>query len=329
VRKIAVGDLGEFWYGDYKEPFVQLEGAVPGYPQGVVLKADDGKLLCAYCGKTFENLGRHANWSHGMSARDYKDEVGLLQKSALITEPMRQDRIRVALRNHASNNLPRKGDPNWRGRRSGVPQPLQPGTGIQSPERQNKTGTCYAQALAVARSLGQHLTQKRLSQHGIPPSTVVRLFVDMAGIRAQAGVHDGYRTWTRPELVSALRNLGADLGRSPRASDARRFGLPSFGTYKRAFGSWNAAVREAGFEPDMPMPNGVDTDYAVLLAYSTHGSIRRTATQLAMDVNRVAGSLHRYGFPFPPGGGGLGSARREWAADMARRLAGLPETTAA
>ena len=89
MKKIAVGDLGEFWYGDYKEPFEQLEGAVPGYPVGVVLKDDDGLLLCAYCGKVYKNLGNHSAKTHGMSASEYKDEVGLLRKSALVSEQLR------------------------------------------------------------------------------------------------------------------------------------------------------------------------------------------------------------------------------------------------
>ena len=89
VKKIAVGDLGEFWYGDYKEPFEQLEGAVPGYPVGVVLKDDAGLLLCAWCGKVYKNLGAHSAKTHGMSANQYKDEAGLLRKSALVSEQTR------------------------------------------------------------------------------------------------------------------------------------------------------------------------------------------------------------------------------------------------
>ena len=106
VKKIAVGDLGEFWYGDYKEPFEQLEGAVPGYPVGVVLKDDAGLLLCAYCGKVYKNLGAHAAKTHGLSAKEYKDETGLLRKSALVSEQTRMMASASALRDAGGWPIP-------------------------------------------------------------------------------------------------------------------------------------------------------------------------------------------------------------------------------
>src|SRR4051812_2361550 len=81
--------------------------------------------------------------------------------------------------------------------------------------------------------------------------------------------------WTRTEVLEAIEKFVKDTGRSPSAGDfhpgdcleaahrsaARsmmwlerrerfyKLGLPWAGTVHKIFGSWTAAVREAGYEP--------------------------------------------------------------------------------
>lgn len=330
MRKIAVGDLGEFWYGDYKEPFEQLEGGVPGHPVGVVLKADDGKLLCAWCGKTFQNLASHVKWTHKTSAREYKETVGLLHKSALVSDAMRLSRSRVAQRVGIGTRP--KDMFGWRGQKRST------GTesGQRKPEMLNKRGTCYAQALAVGRTVMTEtgrLSERRLRKHGIFPPTIRRYFGDMDGFRrAVGGQPVGFVRHTEAELVQVLRRLAENLGRTPTASDLRRYGLPVRKTYVTRFGSWDEACRRAGLVLNVPLSRRDDFEAVVLETYATLGTITKTARHLHVDRKSVEAVFTRYGAPFADrlGKGGLDTtARRQWAAMIARRLAGMPDEVAA
>jgi len=49
-------------------------------------------------------------------------------------------------------------------------------------------------------------------------------------------------------LLEEIRRLRSELGRSPRIDDLQKHGKFSFSPYYRVFGSWNAALEEAGLE---------------------------------------------------------------------------------
>ena len=59
-----------------------------------------------------------------------------------------------------------------------------------------------------------------------------------------------WRDVTREELVTVLRQLGEELGRTPTAEDikARRGTMPSTSLLWHTFGSLSTALREAGFD---------------------------------------------------------------------------------
>lgn len=248
MKKIAVGDLGEFWYGDYKEPFVELEGSIPGYPRGALLKDDAGRLLCAQCGKTFDNLGVHVAKRHGMSAREYKQHVGLLSKSALVSETGRLVRIRNGLRSRAAFMTVAE-----HGHKKVTPAtPKVMAKWV--PEYLNKTGRCYEQVLATARQVIRdrgRLSASALSEHGIGTNTVRAYFGNMKALADLLNTdlaRSRYR-WTEAELLGVLGSLSRELGRTPTASDIRRYGLPSISTFCSYFGSWSVACQRAGLEP--------------------------------------------------------------------------------
>ena len=124
-------------------------------------------------------------------------------------------------------------------------------------------------------------------------------------------------------------NLASELGRTPSASDIRRYGLPSLHAYRNRFGSYSDACKSAGLVSNQPSP-GSESPYdqiAILNAYATSGSALRAGHALGISESAVLNCLHRYGFPFPPYYRGVG--RREWAADMAQRLAGEANTKVA
>lgn len=322
MKKIAVGDLGEFWYGDYKEPFVQLEGAIPGHPQGALLKDDAGLLLCAFCGKTTRNLGLHVH-QHGLTARTYKAEVGLLQKSALVSEGTRRKMVAKALRRVASGD--RRGRDNLRSFKGASGQ--RGSNGRASAEFKNLGGRCYAQVLAVARTLqsaGKTVSHKNLRQHGIHEHNVEEYFGTIEELRSLIGARRQYATrMTDRELLVALRNVAAEVGRTPSESDVKRFGLPAYSTYRKRFGSWSEACQKAGLPPNVPMAGGEGSDQIILTAFAMSGGIRRAAAAANVDATRVTEVLNRYGFPFPIRSGPVADipARKAWAAEMARRLA--------
>jgi hypothetical protein len=58
-------------------------------------------------------------------------------------------------------------------------------------------------------------------------------------------------TYTDAELLDALRAFADEHGRPPTApeADTPDSDLPTSMTFANHFGSWNAAVAEAGFEP--------------------------------------------------------------------------------
>lgn len=322
MKKIAVGDLGEFWYGDYKEPFEQLEGGVPGHPVGVVLKADDGKLLCAYCGKTYDNLGRHVA-THGMNARGYKEEVGLLFKSALVSERRRFQLVRGGRRSFAALRAEGKFKPFQKGS-GGQAEAVQTGESHwqRRGEALNQTGRCYSQVLAVAKMLSAkgRLSKSQLSKHGIGRMVVSRYFGDMDALARMVGSRP--KRWTDQELVAGLRNLANDIGRTPIASDLRRFGMPNIVTYRKHFGSWNKAVLAAGLFPTTPMGTSIDDEIAMLVAYATTGSLIGASKSLHVSDVRLRKVLLKYGFPYSFSDPIQRQDRRAWAQEMASRLSG-------
>ena len=60
--------------------------------------------------------------------------------------------------------------------------------------------------------------------------------------------------WTRELIIARLQKLASELGRQPTATDVQhgrpgKRGYPSQITVSQNFGSWNKAIRAAGFTP--------------------------------------------------------------------------------
>jgi hypothetical protein len=86
----------------------------------------------------------------------------------------------------------------------------------------------------------------------VHPQTVFEHFGSWNAAKREAGLVPR-RFATREELVGLLRDLGAELGRTPTAKDLdeRRGSMPSKSLYWHTFGSLAEALREAGF--DVPL----------------------------------------------------------------------------
>jgi len=83
----------------------------------------------------------------------------------------------------------------------------------------------------------------------VHPQTVIEHFGTWNAAKRAAGLFPR-RFLTRDELLTQLRNLGEELGRTPTARDLGERGrsLPSASLYAHTFGSLADALREAGFE---------------------------------------------------------------------------------
>ena len=113
--------------------------------------------------------------------------------------------------------------------------------------------------LATVRELADALghpprRQEMATQGPFAPSTYRRRFGSWDAALAEAGLDpDGQPSPTRlarVELLRALHHLTRDLGRPPTQSDLDTQGPYSVDVYHDRFGSWNAALAEAGLRLD-------------------------------------------------------------------------------
>lgn len=129
-----------------------------------------------------------------------------------------------------------------------------------------------AELTACAERLGASPTMREFAEDPevtIHPQTVVDHFGSWNAAKREAGLMPRRRA-TREELLSALRELGEDLGRRPTTKDVEqaRGRVPSRGVYAKAFGSMREALRLAGFDSptkDERLARAVDHGAAFLL----------------------------------------------------------------
>lgn len=85
--------------------------------------------------------------------------------------------------------------------------------------------------------------------------TYTRRFGSMNGARRRAGLDEYHKTDSRisdNELLDEIYTWVNKKGRPPRADEMSKDGKYGRKTYTRRFGSWNNAIRKAGYEPIPP-----------------------------------------------------------------------------
>ncbi|MCK9541167.1 MAG: MucR family transcriptional regulator [Novosphingobium sp.] len=55
-----------------------------------VIKDSEGKLVCHICGKSFRSLSAHIWQSHNLTVKQYKILFGISQRTALISDDIRE-----------------------------------------------------------------------------------------------------------------------------------------------------------------------------------------------------------------------------------------------
>jgi len=103
-----------------------------------------------------------------------------------------------------------------------------------------------------AEELGRPPTMAEMDQRG--PYTggpYKRAFGNWNRALLKAGL-EVHQTWDvdKSELISELKRLAEELGHVPRSDEMQEQGKWSAIVYQKRFGSWNNALRAAGFEPN-------------------------------------------------------------------------------
>ena len=121
------------------------------------------------------------------------------------------------------------------------------------------------QLLQILRDLAAELghspsTGELLARYGLPsPSAYRGHFGNWNDVLEAAGLETrSHRAplYTDEQLLQTLRDLAAELGRSPTINDLqRRRDLPLRNTYIKRFKSWKAALEAAGLKPNAPDPD--------------------------------------------------------------------------
>lgn len=113
----------------------------------------------------------------------------------------------------------------------------------------------------VAAELGRRPTSAEIDERaGYSSSTYYRRFESLQAALEAAGVTDEYEApsaehLSDEQLLDEIGRMADVLGRPPTYGEMDELGAHSPSTYRRRFGSWREAVREAGFSTD-PLSGG-------------------------------------------------------------------------
>jgi len=118
-------------------------------------------------------------------------------------------------------------------------------------------------------------TKRKMDAHGPHgSSTYAARFGSWTQAVVEAGLNPDSRTIGREELLAEISSVGQLLEKRPTCRDIEEYGDNSLWPYLREFGSWNAALREAGFTPPS--------------SGRPSGSTNIPTTDLIADLRRVA-----------------------------------------
>lgn len=220
-----------------KEPYVVSGHSLLG---AVEYDSRADEVRCHQCGNGVRDIARHAvHCNGGLNSSDYRHEHGISKASLLSIPSVRLLRVK-----HARAFL----RPTTTGRLGKYNPELHPG-GVRH-ETRNLRGRCDVQLEERFKRIAAEMPSVRsrpwtLIQQGFLPSELERLR-DMALITPGKTPPRWWRNCSRESLVELIRDAKAELRRVPTIGDCHPPLLPTRGTFKAYFGSFEAALDAAG-----------------------------------------------------------------------------------
>ena len=117
--------------------------------------------------------------------------------------------------------------------------------------KRSPAGELKMRLRTLAEELGRTPTRQEVAQN--TPFTRQHYESEFGSYKAACLAVDlepNNQSVTRTSLVSELRNLRDEIGRTPRQKDMREHGNHASSTYRTEFGSWNGALQAAGMKPN-------------------------------------------------------------------------------
>lgn len=247
-KRLNVGMLANpddvIFYG-YKPPFRKFKDGF-GYEGVLMYSKSEGKVQCHLCGGLFRMLNNgHLLKVHGITARQYKEKVGLSQQTALCGEETREKLLKRGHNPKHMEALKRAQRARRARLRKGLPD-LQSGFKL-SLERKNERGTCPDQLLEriqdAANKLGRVPTGEEFIKmnEGKYMGSIRNTFGTWTNAVAKLGMKTYREIHTRDTLIAAMQNFFQVHKRTPRWSDMERGLLPSASCYYSHFKNINHA----------------------------------------------------------------------------------------
>jgi hypothetical protein len=258
-QRVRVGNVLKFYDEKGYEPSgASIRGALE-------VSHDGDQIKCHECGGWFENLNSHIHGAHALTASEYKKKHGLKQGSVLIGESARLALIAGSVkRKHSLDTAIKKAQTTIAAMRAAG---FKPKHGVMSVERRNQHGNCAAQIAydlrVLCEKLGRTPTIQEVRQSGINYDILCEKYGTVQeAVKIVIGSlprKQATRWYSNDELIAMLKAFGKTHKRPPFRSDLRRGMLPNVGTFQKRFGSWNNALKLAGFNTHADGWIGVQT----------------------------------------------------------------------
>lgn len=211
---------------NYKEPLMRFTEGY-GYVGALVFDGKTDKIQCHFCGEWLGSLPHHLRREHNMTASEYKERVGLLQTTALISESARAKLIASGLDKRLQNL--RRG-----GKMSQEQKDKIRATCIKNgnkPEQMNLHGTCPAQLIdrmqKIAKEKGENLRMRDFDSFN---ETIIKTYgsiknaCEIAGITyrkegATLANEKKAKSYTEERAVDFIREFIVRFNRIPHYKD--------------------------------------------------------------------------------------------------------------
>lgn len=158
--------------------------------------------------------------------------------------------------------------------------------------------------IEVCKKLGRVPKRLEFSKYGLPsPTTYIKRFgMTPAYLLKKHGyisVHSIRRKISKEQLIDELKEVAKLLGHVPSSVDLDRLAKNSiyFSTriYKKVFGSWNNALKQAGFKPNSEVQKGLSDEEILDIAKKIYEAYGTLNAKLMVKHGVTISQIERHG----------------------------------